>query len=172
MERFRIILLIAGTAAAVLGGVYLLSIINGNNSIDSSSANVYNIVGLSQTQDDIVYPDKIVIDVNAQILDTQKITEGSIELAYDKNLFEVEDIIMPSNIIALNQKIDSAEGKISIQITTKSSAGLVGIENLTKIIFNKLKEPGRFTSVSLLHSSTLGNPNTLDSLEKSISVSF
>lgn len=172
MERFRNTLFIVAVAAAVLGGVYLIGRINSDNSIDTSSANVYNVLGLSQIEDNIIYPDKIVIDVNAQILDMQKITEGTVEVEFDKNILEVEDIVMPSSIIALNQKIDTSEGKITLQISTKSTEGLKGVSTIAKIVFNKLQSSGKFTSVSILPSSTLGNPNTLDSVEKSISVSF
>ena len=172
MERFRNILLLVVFVAAIISGVYLIGRINNNNSIDSSSANVYNIMGLSQNQDEILFPDKVVIDVNAQILDTQKITQGTIVLSYDKNILAVEDIVMPSNIIALNQKIDSAEGTVTVDFSTTNSNGLSGVENLAKVIFIKLTLPGRFTSVSLEPLSTLGNPNTLDSLEKSVSISF
>jgi len=172
MQNFRNFLVIIAICAAALGGVYLLNLINSNNSINTSSASVYNIIGLSQVEDEVTYSNKIVIDVNVQILLTDTVNTGNLEIGYDKNLLEVEDIIMPSNIIAINQKIDSAEGKIILEINSINSQGLQDVSNLARIVFTKKQELGKFTNIMLLSPSTLGNPNTLDSSEKSISISF
>lgn len=172
MQRFRSLLLIIAIGAAALAGVYLVNLTNSNNSINKSSASVYNIVGLSQVEDDILYTDKVVIDVNLQVLNTQLINSGTLELSYDKNLLDVQDIIMPSNVIALNQKIDTAEGKITLEIQSTTADGFKDILNLAKIIFDKKQSTGKFTNVTLLSSSTLGTPNTLDLQDKSLSISF
>lgn len=172
MERLRNILIFAALGGAVISGMLLINLANRNNSIDTSSASVYNIVGLSQSEDEILYQDKIVIDINAQIIDSQKVNTGNIEISFDKNLLEVEDIVMPSNIIAQNQKIDTAEGKVTLQISTKNQTSLKDISTIAKIIFNKKASSGKFTSIILLPTSTLGEPNTLEPSEKSLSVSY
>lgn len=172
MQNFRNFLIIIAICAAALGGIYLLNLINSNNSINTSSASVYNIIGLSQVEDEVIYANKIVVDLNAQMLLTDTVTSGNLEISYDKNLLDVEDIVMPSNIIAVNQKIDNSEGKITLEITSTNSQGFQDVSNLARIIFSKKQESGKFTNITLLSPSTLGNPNTLDPTEKSISISL
>jgi hypothetical protein len=94
MQNFRNLLIIVAILAATLGGLFLLNLINSNNAIDSSSASVYNTIGLNQTQDNILYPDKIIINVSAQII-TQNINSGTLNISYDKNVLSVEEIVMP-----------------------------------------------------------------------------
>lgn len=172
MSNFRNLLIIVAIGAAALGGVFLLNLINSNNAIDTSSANVFNIVGLSQVEDDVLYSNKIVVDINSQILTTERVSAGSLEISYDKNSLEVEDIIMPANIIAVNQKVDSAEGKITIDISSTNTAGFNNVANLARVVFTKKTQLPTQTSIILLPSSTLGSPNTLDSQEKSLSISI
>lgn len=172
MSKFRNLLLIVAIGAAALGGVFLLNLVNSNNAIDTSSANVYNIVGLSQIEDDALYFNKIVIDVNSQILTQDIVLSGNLEISFDKNALEVEDIIMPANIIAVNQKIDTAEGTIKIDVSSTNAEGFRNISNLARIVFTKKIESSEPTSITLLSTSTLGNPNTLDSLDKSLTISF
>lgn len=172
MSNFRNLLIIVAIGAAALGGVFLLNLINSNNAIDTSSANVYNIIGLSQVEDDVLYFNKVVVDVNSQILTSEKVSMGTLEISYDKNSLEVEDIIMPANIIAVNQKVDSAEGKITIDISSTNTAGFNNVANLARVVFTKKTQLPTQTSIILLPSSTLGSPNTLDSQEKSLSISI
>ncbi|CAG1022788.1 hypothetical protein DOJK_01897 [Patescibacteria group bacterium] len=172
MQQFRNLLIIVGILAATLGGVFLINQINQNNALESSSANVYNLVALSQVEDDTLYVDKVVVDLNSQILVTTPVTSGNFELTFDKDLLEVEDIIMSSNVIAVNQKINNSAGTISLEVRSANATGFKDITNFAKIIFDKKQDPGRFTSVTLSADSTLGTPNTLDGLEKSVSISF
>lgn len=172
MSKFRNLLIIVAIGAAALGGIFLLNLVNSNNAIDTSSANVYNIIGLSQIEDDILYSNKVVVDVNSQILTLDTVSSGSIEISFDKNSLEVEDIIMPANIIAVNQKIDTAEGIITIDVSSTNTEGFSNVSNLARIVFTKKIESSEPTSITLLSTSTLGNPNTLDSLDKSLTISF
>jgi hypothetical protein len=150
----------------------LLNQINSNNSIDKSSASVYNIVGLSQAEDNIIYIDNVLVNVNSQVLTSETVNEGSLQIAFDKNVLEVEDIIMPADVIAKNQKIDTASGIITLDITSANSTGFKNISSLAQIIFNKKQDFASTTTVTLLSSSTLGSPNTLDASDKLLTISL
>lgn len=171
MQRFRVIILFIALGGAALGGIYLLNLINSDNAIENSSASVFNIAALNPIED-IVYSNSVVIELNLQILAIQKVNSGTFELKYNPDYLSVEDIIMDSNVIALNQKIDSSTGIIILQVESKNSEGFNGILNIAKLIFNKNDTANGFTSISVLSSSDLGVPDTLDPQDKSITIAL
>ena len=168
MQKFRSLLLLVAVGAAALSGIYLIIRINSDNSIDSSSASVYNILALNLVEDNIVYPNNVVIELNAQILSDQPVNSGTFQISFDENLLGVEDIIMASNIVAVNQKVEN--GTILLNIQTSNRSKLSGISTIAKIVFNK-KTSGN-TSITVLNTSQLGSPNTLEPMNKTLNVSL
>lgn len=168
----RFIVFFVAVVAAVLGGVFLLSRINQDASIVPSSANVYNIIGLSKVDDNVLYPENLVIDVNTQILTEQSIRDGRIMIEFDKNVLQVEDIIMDSNITALNQKVDRNNGTITLDIQSTLPQGIEGVQNIASLIFSRISLGSNSTTINLSSDSSLGNPNTLDLAGKSLLVQF
>lgn len=172
MNQMRFIVFFVAVVAAVLGGVFLLSRINQDASIVPSSANVYNIIGLSKVDDNVLYPENLVIDVNTQILTEQSIRDGRIMIEFDKNVLQVEDIIMDSNITALNQKVDRNNGTITLDIQSTLPQGIEGVQNIASLIFSRISLGSNSTTINLSSDSSLGNPNTLDLAGKSLLVQF
>lgn len=168
MQKFRSLLLLVAVGAAALSGIYLINRINSDNSIDSSSASTYNILALNLVEDNILYPNNIVVELNAQILSGQPVNSGTFQISFDENLLGVEDIIMSSNIVAVNQKVEN--GQITLNIQTTNKTELKGISTIAKVVFNK-KASGN-TSITLLNTSLLGSPDTLEPTDKILNISL
>lgn len=170
MSKFKSPILVIATISVALIGIYLLNQISSNNALNRSSANVYNIAALNLVEENILYPNNVVIDLNLQVLSKQSVDSGVFVISYVKELLDVQDIIMPNNVIGLNQKIDVANGIITLEV--KSPDKFSDIQNLARIIFSKKESEEKFSSVTILKESKLGDPNTLEPVEKSLSLAI